>query len=138
MGKIKVIDKLPSFVSNNVNAMDRVLNKMSIDIERIAKLTVPVKTGQLKASGHHTRNGLLNYKVFFNKEYAAHIEFGTKPHVIVATNKKVLADKKAGVIFGKRVMHPGFKGRFFLTNAVKQVLSRDVEYFRKEVQTIKV
>jgi hypothetical protein len=138
MGKTKIIDKLPSFVSNNVSAMDRVLNKMSIDIERIAKMTAPVKTGLLKSSGQHTRKGLLSYVVFFNKEYASGVEFGTRPHVIEAVNKKVLADKKAGIIFGKRVMHPGSKGRFFLTKAIKQVLSRDVEYFKKEVQTIKV
>jgi hypothetical protein len=59
-----------------------------------------------------------------NVEYAAAIELGSRPHVIEAKNKKVLA-KQTGdnswIFFGKRVMHPGFKGKSFLYAALKEV-----------------
>jgi len=57
-----------------------------------------------------------------NVEYAAAIEFGSRPHVIEAKNKKVLSNGKK--FFGKRVNHPGWSGDSFLYWAMKNV---DVE-----------
>jgi phage gpG-like protein len=54
-----------------------------------------------------------------NVEYAASIEFGSKPHVIEAKNKNVLSN--GSKFFGKRVNHPGWKGDSFLYWAMKNV-----------------
>lgn len=54
-----------------------------------------------------------------NVEYAPAIEFGARPHVIEAKDKKVLSNGKS--IFGRRVNHPGFKGDSFLYWAFKNV-----------------
>lgn len=42
------------------------------------------------------------------------IEFGSSPHTIEAPPGKVLADKKTGRVFGKKVSHPGTPPRPFL------------------------
>lgn len=70
---------------------------------------VPVRTGRLKQSiairvegdqviiGPHT-------------EYANFVEFGTRPHIIKAKNKKALAFRGPnGMVFVKQVHHPGTK-----------------------------
>jgi len=54
-----------------------------------------------------------------NVEYASAIEFGSRPHVIEAKNKKVLSNGK--MFFGKRVNHPGWSGDSFLYWAMKNV-----------------
>jgi hypothetical protein len=120
--------------------MDRALNRMAIDIERLAKMTVPVKGGQLKSSGQHQRVGRLKYVVYFNKEYAAHVEFGVRAHQIAPKNKDFLAFKigEKWVYTKKAVMHPGFKGRFFLSDAIKTIIAKDIEYIRKEAKGIDV
>lgn len=55
-----------------------------------------------------------------NVEYAAGIEFGFKPHTIVAKNAKVLGTPKTG-FFGKKVNHPGYAGDSYLYRALKNV-----------------
>lgn len=50
-------------------------------------------------------------------KYAKFVHFGTKPYVIKPKNKKALANKKAGIIFGKKVNHPGIKANPYLINA---------------------
>lgn len=69
-----------------------------------------------------------------NVEYAAAIEFGSRPHVIEAKNKKVLSNGKN--FFGKRVNHPGWKGDSFLYWAFKHVnpeksLAEDMQDIKK-------
>jgi len=54
-----------------------------------------------------------------NVEYAPAIEFGSRPHVIEAKNRKVLSNGKA--FFGKRVNHPGWSGDSFLYWGMKNV-----------------
>jgi phage gpG-like protein len=54
-----------------------------------------------------------------NVEYAAAIEFGSRPHVIEVKNKKVLSNGTQ--IFGKRVNHPGFGGDSYLYWALRNV-----------------
>lgn len=54
-----------------------------------------------------------------NVEYAPAIEFGSRPHVIEAKNRKVLSNGKT--FFGKRVNHPGWSGDSFLYWAMKNV-----------------
>lgn len=140
MSKVKIIDKWDSFAKGNEQAMDRALARMALDIERGAKMKVPVKKGQLKSSGRFQKVGRLSYIVYFNKEYAAHVEFGTKPHVISPKNKGFLAFQVGGnwVYTKKPVNHPGFKGRYYLSEAIQDVVKKDVDYITREVQNIKV
>lgn len=57
----------------------------------------PVKKGFLKGNTKWKKVGKFIRRVFNNTEYALDVEFGTKPHIIKAKNKKVLAfDMKVG------------------------------------------
>jgi hypothetical protein len=51
--------------------------------------------------------------------YAPILEDGSKPHIIRAKSAKVLANRRAGKVFGKVVHHPGTRPRKVLEHAVK-------------------
>ena len=56
-------------------------------------------------------------KVFVGVNYAKHLEYGTKPHIIRAKRAKVLAGN--GKVFGRVVNHPGTKAYPFWRPAIK-------------------
>jgi hypothetical protein len=119
---LKIIDNIGKFLDQNNKALDRALNRMAIDIERLAKQTVPFDKGQLKASGYHTKVGNLNYRTIFNKEYAAFQEFGMRrdgSHVV------------------RRYSHTGKKAHY-LGDAGKTIASRALDYIRQEARSIKI
>lgn len=89
----------------------------------VAKLVerCPVDTGFLRNS--------INFSVKDEKlvismaEYGQHIEFGTRPHLIVAKDAKALHWKKGGKdFFAKSVMHPGTKPNPFIRSTFFQDL----------------
>jgi len=106
-----------------VNAISDEIKMMALEVEKGAKLRAPVDTGRLRGSygtffGH--RGGTLDYAtVGTNVEYALHVEFGTRPHVIKVKKKKVLASRTQ--IFGKVVNHPGTRARPHLIPALNEV-----------------
>ena len=53
-----------------------------------------------------------------NVEYAPHVEYGTRPHIIRAKNAKALSN--GSIIFGKKVNHPGTKPQPFLRPALDE------------------
>jgi HK97 gp10 family phage protein len=75
---MRVNNNIKEFAKLSDDAMDRVLNRMAIDVERQSKQNAPVLTGRLRSSGKHYRNGEMNYKVEFDVEYAKFVELGTK------------------------------------------------------------
>lgn len=116
-GKIKVINNIMKFVKHYNNGMDRALNRMAIDIERLAKARVPVgKTGQLKASGKHRKVGNLRYHTEFNKEYAAYQEWG--------------GDGKGKVV--RNYTTPG-TGKFYLKRSGDEIKKRAWQYVKQEM-----
>lgn len=137
---VKIIDNWDTFAKGNEDAMDRALERMSIDIERQAKMTVPVVKGPLKSSGRHQKTGHLSWIVFFDKEYASAVELGAKPHTISPGAKGFLAFQIDGkwIFTRKPIHHPGSKGRFFLTKAIEQITSKDTEYIKREAGNIHV
>lgn len=117
---LKVIDKMPSFISGNYGAMDRSLNRMAIDIERLSKEQVPVLKGQLRSSGKHRRIGPLKYVMEYLKEYARFQEFG--------------GDGKRTV---RHYTYPGKKA-FYLRDSAQTIVSKAISYFKSEAERIKV
>jgi hypothetical protein len=95
--------------------MDRALNRMVIDVERLSKAQVPHNKGQLKSSGHHERKGFLLYRIVFNKVYALYQEFG--------------GDGKGRVV--KKYSKPG-KKKFYLRDPGRLIASKAMSYFRNE------
>jgi hypothetical protein len=79
--------------------------------------TVPVRTGYL-VQNWGFEIGTLQARWYPKAQYAPYVEFGTGPHVIEATNARVLANAKTGQIFGRRVNHPGTKANPFMERIV--------------------
>ncbi|WP_086282103.1 HK97-gp10 family putative phage morphogenesis protein [Campylobacter devanensis] len=99
------------------------LFRVGSEIASVAKSIAPYKTGNIKRdikviSYSHKKAVVGNTKL---APYAKFVHFGTKPHIIKAKNKKVLAAK--GKIFGKKVNHPGTKANPYLENAANRYIN---------------
>lgn len=133
MGDIEIIDNLPKWLEANTNALDRALNRMAIDIERLSKAQVPVgptkkqnksssSSGQLRASGHHKKVGFLEYHTIYNKVYAAYQEYGSWPD----GSHKIRNHTK-----------PGSK-TFYLRDAGRTISRAALDYIKQEVERITI
>lgn len=121
MGNIKIINNIKKYTSANESALDRALNRMSIDIERLSKEQVPHgETGSLKASGHHERVSKLKYHIIYNKVYALYQHEG-------GDGKRVV----------RRYSKPG-KKKHYLKDPGELIGRKAIEYFRQEVSNIRI
>lgn len=84
-----------------------------------------LRTGYLQSTWGAPSSGLtlatptsLVGKIWTNAGYAIYVHEGTKPHVIRVKTKKVLANKKLGLIFGKEVHHPGTTPNKFIPRII--------------------
>jgi len=62
---------------------------------------------------------------------------GTNPYTIRAKNKRVLANKAAGLFFGKEVRHPGLKKRHFFELSNNNVKYIETYLLRKIHKAVK-
>jgi len=125
------IDAATSYLKKlDEKAFDEVV-KLGYEIRNEAITATPVKTGVLRA-GWKVRQGRNQYAIWIEVSntvpYATDIEYGTKPHLIIAKNAKVLANKRTGQFFGKTVHHPGTRPypmlRPAITHQVPKFLKR--------------
>ena len=110
--------------------------KLAYEIRNEAIAATPVKTGVLRAGwkvrqGRNGKGGFI--EVSNSVPYAANVEYGTKPHLIVAKNKKVLANRRTGQFFGKSVNHPGTRPYPMLRPAI----THQVPKFLKRLANLK-
>jgi hypothetical protein len=98
-------------------------DRLGPDIAGDAKRYCPERTGALKDSiEHHLEDGDLIVSATGGadgKTYAAYVELGTKPHVILPKEKKALFWEGAEHPVGK-VNHPGSRPQAFLRPALFQ------------------
>ena len=118
------------------------MKRLALSTVREAKLLVPRKTSNLGRSIHVARVTPKEAVVEAGANYAAFVELGTRPHEITPKAKKALrwaataagrrltgSPRKAalrgglgGVVFAKRVHHPGTRPHpYLLPGAVKAV-----------------
>ena len=110
------ITRLDDKTKDNVQ---KVLNNTGFKIEAKAKGNVPVDTGHLRR-GITTKIGNMEVTVHTsNIKYAPMVEYGTKPHIIKAKNKKALYWKGASHPV-KSVRHPGSKAKPYLIPAFEK------------------
>lgn len=109
--------------------MVRLLRDTTRQTVNTAKLRSPVDTGQMR-NAHRTEDirvvGMTaRTAVVADKNYAAAVHDGTRPHLIRAKNKKSLAFKIGKkTVFARAVKHPGAKPRPWLLNATREVAER--------------
>ena len=122
----KVVDKSGKFIIASEQALDKAFAMMSMDIESLAKVNVPVKNSHLQQSIGHLKLGRLHYITFAGgnanntKAYARFQEFG-------GDGKRVV----------KHYSTPG-TGKKFMTNAGKTVTKKIITYVKQRTNLIKI
>ena len=147
-GSRKVQDALRKLGGETEKQLKDVTKLALQNIRSTAARTVAVDEGRLKSSIETTLvRGGLGGSVETRVDYASDVEFGTKPHKIVAKNGKALrfvaqagsrltdrralfvssktgrlitAQKNARAVYVKSVNHPGTKAQPFMRPAFKQ------------------
>jgi hypothetical protein len=91
--------------------------------ERTVVGFTPVRTGALRASIHATRTGSLAWKIASPLPYARFVEEGTRAHVIRPHGKFLRFQASGGVVYARRVNHPGTKARRMFEQSVPRIQS---------------
>jgi len=129
---VKNFMKAPAVVEpllqKGIDASQAILAKHTV------KGVVPWKTGALVQTFKYKRSRLKG-EWFPTRKYAIFVEMGTRPHIIRARNKKVLADKKAGIIFGKVVHHSGTRPNKFMER-IAELSQPEITMLFKQVRRL--
>ena len=99
----------------------RAVERTRIDVQNEARRRAPVDTGRLRSSIVSRAEGSgrsVGYVIGTNVSYAAAVEYGTAPHVIVPRNRKALYWPGAAHPVAK-VNHPGTRAQPFLRAAIE-------------------
>lgn len=99
----------------------RAIVQTGVDVQNKARELCPVDTGRLRSSiVHRTEGGgrTTGVVVGTNVSYAADVEYGTAPHVILPKNKKALYWPGAAHPVS-RVNHPGTRAQPFMRPALE-------------------
>ena len=99
-------------------AINRIITKIENDAKRNAPVNKRSGGGNLRQSIRSMMIGPARGRVEVGADYGIFVHEGTRPHVIRIRQKKVLANKREGRIFGKVVQHPGTRANPFLQEAV--------------------
>jgi hypothetical protein len=103
---------------------DEFLHRSSSLIAETMRLKVPVRGGFLRDSIVIRKSGE-SVEVGPTVSYAPYVEFGTRPYIIEPVHASVLAFEIGGeTVFAKRVLHPGFPGRFFVKSTSEECLPK--------------
>jgi len=99
------------------------LHQAGANAESFAAKNAPKRTGFLGRSTKHqfvrTSRGAV-VRIQNAVKYARYVEDGTKPHEIVARRAKALRfQTSGGIIFRRRVRHPGTRATKFLWKATR-------------------
>ncbi|MFI6979313.1 HK97-gp10 family putative phage morphogenesis protein [Embleya sp. NPDC050154] len=96
------------------------MTRTGMRMVREAQERCPVDTGRLRSSIRHSTSGSgrsWTVTVGTNVNYAPHVEFGTRPHIILPKHKRALYWK--GALHPVAVVHhPGTKPKPFLRPAI--------------------
>ena len=125
-----MLGELPDEIKDNVR---KVVKNSAFNIERNAKSSASVKTGHLRRS-ISTKMGDMEATIHTsNLKYAPMVEFGTRPHIIRAKNKKALYWKGATHPV-KKVNHPGSKAKPYLIPAFDKEKDQFLEKLKEAIE----
>ena len=125
-----ILKELPDEIKDDVR---KVVKNSAFNIEKNAKSSASVKTGHLKRS-ISTKMGDMEATIHTsNLKYAPMVEFGTRPHIIRAKNKKALYWKGASHPV-KQVSHPGSKAKPYLIPAFEKEKDQFLEKLKEVIK----
>ena len=134
----KFENELKRFQKRNSKEVSFQLQNATLTAERMAKKKAPIgqpgkgPRGELKKGIRSAMiDGGMTGEILSNADHSAAVENGTKPHIIRAKNKKVLANVNTGQFFGKKVRHPGTSPQPFLMPALKFGYRKLIENLEK-------
>lgn len=115
---------------NAIDNLGPLMRDLALTAVSEQKKLSPVKTGNLRRTIHVGSVTPRSADTIASAAYAAHVEFGTRPHEIRPRYRKVLSWKGAGgPVFARRVRHPGTKAQPYMLpgaeEAVRSVALRD-------------
>lgn len=120
---IKDIDK---FSEDKQSGIRREISRASYSIQAKAKEEAPVKKGFLRNSiDVIIQNSGVTGQIIVKRNYGIFVHEGTRPHIILPKNKRVLAWRGMSIsgkrskeyTFASKVNHPGTKANPFLARA---------------------
>lgn len=131
----RVFEKAPAKMAIEINgAIKRILTKLESTTKKEAPVNKRSGGGNLRQSITTKMTGLASGVLQVKANYAAAVHEGTRPHIIRIREKRVLADKRAGQIFGTVVQHPGTRANPFIQRAIDQEQSFINSEFLKAVE----
>lgn len=99
-------------------AIDRIVTRIEADTKKEAPVNKQGGGGNLRQSIRGYTTGIGRGVVEVTARYAGWVHDGTRPHIIRITNRRVLANRRTGQIFGTVVKHPGTRANPFLQRAI--------------------
>lgn len=106
--------------ADGLDALDRrvkaVRGNVAEDIAEDARRLCPVDTGHLRSS-----IATQDDRVWVTADHWAHVEYGTRPHLIESRGKWPLRSKETGAVFGRTVHHPGTEAQPFMRPALMRL-----------------
>lgn len=115
--RLKAVDKAPRVI----------MRELGLRAVSEQKKLAPVRTGNLRRSIHLGRVSQTEAVTIASARYATAVELGTRPHVIVPRKRKTLRFKSgSGVVFAKRVQHPGTRPQPFMLPGAKKAVDETV------------
>jgi len=124
--------EIKRYAKQNHSKLELEIADATLTAERLAKKKAPAKEGDLRQKiRSEIQKGTLTGTVISGADHSAPVEFGSKPHVIRAWNKKVLANVNTGQFFGKKVNHPGTSPQPFLEPAVRYGYKKLIDNIKK-------
>lgn len=131
-------EKAPNLM---IDSMSKAIKKSLYDIQSEAIKEAPAnkEIGQgarLRQSFFVRMYDKLSGTLYNRQPYALYVHEGTRPHEIRPKNKKVLANKRTGQVFGKVVHHPGTQPNRFLERAVEKSKQRVQRNFDEVIKRV--
>lgn len=96
-------------------------------------------TGQLAATIRASAPTRTHVDISPNVPYEAAVDTGSRPHVILPRRAKALrwttrGGPRGGVMFARRVQHPGFRGHFYVRRTADRIRPRLDRLMRALIQ----
>ena len=118
------------------NAMNEATALVKGDAQAVKVGRFKNRTGNLRRSINRRVEGPHRGVVSTSEEYGAHVEFGTRPHVIYPKKGRFLVFKNQSgqKVFAKKINHPGSKPYPFMRPAFEDNIGKIQDIYAKIAQ----
>lgn len=142
--EIQGLDKLQAALKRAPNLVitevGKAVQKSALTVQSNAMKEAPVNKqsggGNLRQNIRMQMMTKTKAKIMSKAPYSIFVHEGTRPHIIRVKNKRVLADRRNGIFFGKEVHHPGTRANPFMKRAVDKSRVKIREFFNLAITNV--